>query len=349
MQNIKISGTELVRAVGADIERRLPRGWLLLTNLRPTRELDAVFELRGPDDVRGRLAVELKETLEPRMVATAIRRLEEAGLQGGMIVAPFIGPESRERIGRAGYGYADATGNLRVVLDRPGLYIEAPGAAKNPWPEERALASLKGGAAGAVVRAVCETLPPFGVRELVARAGLSLGTVARVLEVLERDVVITRDSRGVVCEVDWDAAIRRWARDYECLKANVARTYLEPRGLSSLTPKLASSGLRHAITGSLAASRHAPIAATRLATLYVEDAAGAAEVLHLKRVDTGGNVLLVEPRSPVVFERTEVDEGIHYAAPCQVAADLMTAPGRGPAEADALLAWMKNHEPAWRA
>jgi hypothetical protein len=36
------------------------------------------------------------------------------------------------------------------------------------------------------------------------------------------------------------------------------------------------------------------------------------------------------------------------AAPSQVVADLMTSPGRGPQEAEALLEKMKGAEDAWR-
>ena len=33
----------------------------------------------------------------------------------------------------------------------------------------------------------------------------------------------------------------------------------------------------------------------------------------------------------------------------QIAADLLTSPGRGPNEAEALIAWMGEHKPVWRA
>ena len=320
-----------------------------MTNLTPSPPLDAMMAVRGPDGTIGQLAIEAKETLEPRMVADIARRVLGADASGALIVAPFISPGARARLVEAGCGYADATGNLRLVLDRPAVFIEASGAAKNPWREERALSSLKGAAAGEVVRALCEFRPPFGVRELVQRADLAIGTVSRVVDLLARDATLTRDERGAIVSVDVPATIRRWARDYECLKTNVARTYLEPRGLTALLPKLAQSGVRHAVTASFAAVRHAPVAAPRLATIYVEDATAAADALNLKRVESGGNVLLVEPRSPSVFERSEEADGVTYAAPSQVAADLLTAPGRGPAEADALFEWMQENENAWRA
>ena len=40
--------------------------------------------------------------------------------------------------------------------------------------------------------------------------------------------------------------------------------------------------------------------------------------------------------------------GVWYAAPSQVAADLLTSPGRGPAEGEELIQWMQANEEAWR-
>jgi hypothetical protein len=41
-------------------------------------------------------------------------------------------------------------------------------------------------------------------------------------------------------------------------------------------------------------------------------------------------------------------DGIRYAAVSQVLADLLTSPGRGPAEAEELPVWIAEHEEAWR-
>jgi hypothetical protein len=48
------------------------------------------------------------------------------------------------------------------------------------------------------------------------------------------------------------------------------------------------------------------------------------------------------------IERTSKNSGITIAALTQVAADLMTSPGRGPNEAEALMTWMSEQEDAWR-
>jgi hypothetical protein len=75
----------------------------------------------------------------------------------------------------------------------------------------------------------------------------------------------------------------------------------------------------------------------------------AAQILGLRKTDAGANVMLIAPRDSYVFARSVEKEGLTYAAPSQIAADLLSSPGRGPAEAEELIQWMKNNEAVWRA
>jgi hypothetical protein len=51
----------------------------------------------------------------------------------------------------------------------------------------------------------------------------------------------------------------------------------------------------------------------------------------------------------VVFDRASKRNDLTCAAWSQVAADLLTSPGRGTAEGEDLLRWMKENEREWRA
>jgi hypothetical protein len=132
----------------------------------------------------------------------------------------------------------------------------------------------------------------------------------------------------------------------------VLHSYLEPRGLIALGSKLARLK-RYAITGSLAGPGIAP---ARLAIVYVDDVDAADEALELVPTDAGANVWLLEPFDDVVFERTQSlpigpfsrTSHIIAAAPSQVAVDLLTSPGRGPQEGEALIEKLKGSEDAWR-
>ena len=112
--------------------------------------------------------------------------------------------------------------------------------------------------------------------------------------------------------------------------------------------KLRGVDFTYAVTGSFAAVRRAPVAEPRLATVFTPNARDAIKRLGLRPADSRANVLIGKPFDPVAFDRTEEDKGIIYAKVTQVAVDLLTGPGRGPAEAESLIDWMRSNEDAWR-
>ena len=313
--------------------------------------------VQAPDGQRAAIMVEARTSIEPRDVARLAARLQSYGSAActddiastaGFIVAPYLSPRTQQFLAAAGVGYADSTGNLRLALERPALFIERTGATANPAPEARPLHSLKGPAAGRVVRALCDFRPPYGIRELAERSRTPVASVSRVVALLDLEALLTREPRGRVLTVDWAGLIRRWTQDYAFAASNRVVAYLAPRGLPRLLTGLETATFRYAVTGSLAATAKAPIAAPRLATLYIEDAVAAAEMLGLRPAEAGANVLLAEPFDPVVFEREWEEDAVAYAALSQVAADLLTSPGRAPAEGEELLRWMGEHEDTWR-
>ena len=132
------------------------------------------------------------------------------------------------------------------------------------------------------------------------------------------------------------------------LGSNRVLSVVEPRGADAMVNKLRAADQDYALTASAVASRVAPVAPSRLIVIYTETPESLASDLGVTPVDSGANVLLVEPFSPVLMQRTEARDGLRCAALSQVAADLLTSPGRGPGEAEALIAWMRENESEWR-
>jgi len=315
---------------------------------------DALMTIRAPDGAEATVIVEAKRRLDPRDVSAVASQLwryqQNLTALPGMLVVPFLPPRSRELLTDASLSYADSTGNIRFTLDRPAVYIRADGASSDPWAagSDRALRSLKGPTTSRIVRALIDFCPPFGVQQLAERSGTSLGSVSRVFAFLEPEALIVRAPYGPVTAVKWDDLIRRWTMDYGFSKSNRVQTFLDPRGLPALLNRLRSAPSRYAVTGSLAANDLAPIASPRLAAIYVDDAVEAADRLRLRPAEAGANVILAEPFDPVVYDRTRDVDGIRYAAPSQVAADLLTGPGRNPAEGEEVIRWMRENEDVWR-
>lgn len=60
-------------------------------------------------------------------------------------------------------------------------------------------------------------------------------------------------------------------------------------------------------------------------------------------------MLLLEPFDQMAFDRTRTEGGLTAVALSQCVVDLLTGTGREPAQGDALMTWMAEHEDAWRA
>ncbi len=349
-----LSEAEVVKRVCALIRSSLPPTWRV--ELGPQRRAhsrtqwnDAFLEITSADELSGTIAVAVKRNIQPRDVPRLLDQIRRSSTSDRFLVAaPFVGQRVRELLQDANASYADATGNLRLQLDRPAVFMLLQGAKSDPWREPRALHSLKGPTAGRVVRALCDFRPPYGVLELAARSQTPAASVSRVVQLLDREALLTRVGRGTIAEVQWPQLIRRWTQDYSLTDSNVIRTFLEPRGLDSLLRKLTTVDRPCAVTGSIAAARVAPIAPSRLAVVYVDDVDRLAKDVGLRRTDSGANVILALPFDSVVFDRAITSDGFTGAALSQVAADLLTSPGRGPAEGEELIRWMEAHEDEWR-
>jgi hypothetical protein len=347
-------GTSLTQRGLRVLEERLPPRWRA-TWKKPARRKNDVWyggmlRITAPDGRSASIAVEAKSRIEPRdalRIAALAVRLEDNPL---LVLSPFLSEATRERLREADLNWLDLTGNVRLVLGDPGLFVEAEGARKQPAGGERPARSLKGVSAGRIVRALLAASPPVGVRDLAQRAGIDAGYVSRVLELLNDAALVERGPRGRLDRVDRGRLLRRWAADAPLEKRGEQAMFLEPRGLAALVARLKSSGIRkYAITGSLAAQRWAPVAPARLAQVYVDSApTDAAARLELRPTESGANVQLIRPRDDAVFEQSGKGAGgLTYASPVQVAADLLTSPGRGPAEGEELLRWMMEREEPW--
>lgn len=353
--------SDLLRVVTDGLRERLPREWVVEMQLAPRLggwRPDALLEISAPDGTSGTMLVEAKLALEPRAVEPLVMMLERALVDADlpteakgppMVVSRFISPRSRDLLEQAGASYADATGNLRIALERPALYVEGRGADRNPWREVRDLRSLRGRAAARVVRALCDLQPPFGVRDLAERAKTSAGSTVRTLDFLSREALIVRDERKQVTEVDLGALIQRWADDFRFGEQNTIRRCFEPRRLEETANRVGSLEGRYAVTGSFAAAAGAEYAEARLLVVYVDDADAAQDQLGVRPAGSQSNVWLAQPPDDLPFERTWERDGLRYAALSQVACDLMDMPGRAPAEAEELLRWMESNPDGRRA
>ena len=345
------SETQTLRAVERLLADALPPRW----SFRSSRESGkgaqrarARWALKAPGGSTATFVVGVRRVLHGPTLDQLLAQLAVFDAIP-LVATPYLSPTLRASLADRGASYADSTGNLRLIADEPGLFIERAGATKDPWPSDEMLRSLRGRGAARAIRALVDFSAPYGVRELALRAGVSLGSLSRVLDLLAREGLVTREPSRAVTAIDWERTIRRWAQDYDFARSNETATFLEPRGLGAIVSKLSDTKWTYAATGALGAQRFAPIAPARQAAIYTDDIARAAARLRLRPTDTGANVVLAEPYDPVVFDRSTIRDGLRIVAASQVAVDLLTGPGRDPSEGIEFLDWMRRNENAWRA
>lgn len=359
-RNTAIRETELLRALRDALASALPSTWSMVSQPelgRGDKRADAVIQLTGPDRSSATIFVEAKRVAEPRDVMGALRQLaayRQKGDESLLVVAPYLSPRTRELLQEAGAGWFDATGNFRLQIDRPAVFIERSGASRNPFSDadDRRLKSLKGPSAARIVRALLDEQLPIGVRALAEVAEVGAATSSRVSDLLVREELANRDEDGRITDVKKASLVRRWSSDYGISSSNQPVPVLAPRGLDQVITSLRGYKDEYAVTAEAAARAYLPkgsaaVAPLSLLTVFVPNAVTASESLALRPAERGANVVLVEPFDDVVFRGTTKQSRLTYAAASQVVADLLTGPGRAPEEAKALIETLAKSDEAW--
>ena len=316
--------------------------------------------VRSPTGEVAQLIIETRQLLEPRDVPRVLEQLSVARADSGrdatvpsvgLVVSRYLTRSTQARLREAGMSYVDATGNFLLRSDSPAVFLSGQGGAKDPWRGPgRSPGNLKGEPAAKIVRTLADFPGPWKARDLTMRSGASTGSVYRVVDFLESEGIATRDQQGLISIRDWEPMLRRWSEDYQFIETNQVTRWIAPRGLEAFLEAVRKSTLGdYAITASVAAESWASYAPLRSAMIYTSTPEAAADEWGLRQTDAGANVLLAHPAYDVVFERSWTrSDGLQIAAPSQVAVDLMTGPGRAPAEAEELVRWMSHNEQLWR-
>lgn len=358
------SAADLLRGAERQVSACLPANWSarLTTGVRVGEPRGkAVLRVASSSGEQATFLVDIRQQPPaPGAAEAAALRMQASLLEAGssatgwekLIVAPFIGPAARERLTELGVGYVDMTGNVRLVAERPALAITAAGANKPARTKGPTLAGLSGRAALQVVRALVDIDMALPVTtEIISTAsGTSVAQAWRVVQLLEAEGIVMRDSRGRLSQYDWRAVLMRLLEDYSFERRAKPAAYLTLQG-----PERALEALRTisevgsvAVTGSRAAQLYSPLAPPRSLELWAESPDAVAEALGAVPADRAADLLIAAPYAPIVFKRNKLEDGINYCAPSQVVADLWNGPGRSRQQAEAVLEWMARDD-SWRS
>ncbi|MGH2555324.1 MAG: hypothetical protein ACRDHO_06365 [Actinomycetota bacterium] len=353
----QMSERELLDAAVEALTRRLPSTWAVEKQASAGDPEAADLVIKSPNTGSQTLVfVEVKANVSPRDVEALIggpwrRWRRQMGNQPILLVALYIGRRVRELLAEENISYVDLTGNTRISLDYPGVFIETEGASQDPR-STKPRSAIRGAKAGAVVRVLVDAAPPYTGADIARAANVNEGYLSRILDTLADEGLIDRERAGPVTRVDWPAMVQRRAKALDLFRPVGTYRYVARQGTSALVDRLRArltAGRRPpTVTGSFAAARIAPVAAPSLLVLYTMDPRELADELELLPAETGADTVLIRPDNNVAFARAARDGGVAWAAPSQVAVDCLAGTGRMPSEGEALIGWMRENESAWR-
>lgn len=238
--------------------------------------------------------------------------------------------------------------SIRIV--QPTILIRLTGASEDPNPPSKPPVRLRGTNLIALIRTLVDVMPPYRMVDLARATGLSNAYVSRTLDALDDEGLVKRDPRSrEVVDVDWRNLLLARVTHYDLFKRNRAQTFLARTGAAALYPHLIGED-QAVVTGSFAAYELVPVAVPSQLAIYVPDTAAFVEQYELVRAQQGANVVLLSAATPAQLSRVrQRPNGTHHAAVSQVALDCLAGNGRLPEEGEALLRWMSENLPAWRA
>ncbi len=270
-------------------------------------------------DVSYALIIEVKSNGAPRIVRSAIYRLEScmahlhrSGYADGgrhlipMIVSPYLSPESRATCNEHGVAYADLVGNAHLAFGS--VYIERSVADK-PKSETRALRSVFSPRAAAILRVMLRDPDrAWLVTELADRANASAGHVSNVRKaLLEREWIEKQD--GGVALVEPGALLKTWRENYHRPSGRSISGYTHLHG-KQLDATL-SGGLniraerpRAILALNSAAQWIAPLARDGTHAFYADESGARllSETLKLRPAAIGANVFVHIPTDESLFD-----------------------------------------------
>lgn len=348
---------EIFTRVAEQIRAAIPKDFnvqmsALIQPLLKKQYLDAILEIKIPSIPTVEFATEVKRTLNrPQMLAALdqLSRITDDNYKK-LVAAKYIPEAIQKELKDRGISFADATGNVSINLENPLLVINTRGASTDPWKGPgRLTQSFKGISAGQIVRTLCDYRSPIKIRDLIIESGASRGSAYRMVDYLIENKFITKQEGSQVSVNDWQRLLLAWSGEVNILNSGVRKSFVNSRGLDDLQNKLTEVDVgKYVLTGSLAAEKYYPYADPYTALIYTTNIDALASELGLIETTKGANVILASPNTPIVFDRTVRYKQMNIAAPAQIAADLLSGPGRNPEEGRALLKWMEVNENAWR-
>lgn len=249
------------------------------------------------------LVLDVRSNGQPRMVRSAIAvwqswHLREKLRNGHFVfAAPYVSESSREICREAGIGYLDFSGNCLLSFDQ--IFIERFGHQKEA--EKRELQSIfheKG--SRAVRRLLHSPGHHWHVQELAAEAQISTGLASQIKNKLIDSELVFRSGDMFVLNRPAEL-LKRWSEEYR-FKKNQSVEFYSNKALPETDELIAEHCNRNGISYGFTLFSGARLIGAQYvrvvpkSNVYVlTDPESLGIELGLKRVESGGNIVLMKP------------------------------------------------------
>lgn len=328
----------------------------------PSLTIDSIEELPAKDmpDYRATLQgegfkqivyLEIKTLGTPKSTREAVnllvRRIQNEPASYGIFVAPYIAPRSAAICKESGIGYVDLSGNCSIAFQQIFINREKSG---NQFPFKTGLLSIYSPKSERILR-VLLVYPyrTWKAIDLAKEAQVSLGMITQVSKKLIEEEWLKKTSQGITLNQP-ENLLADWSNNYT-IKRNALNNFYSMKSLQDVEIEIADTcnkmNIPYALTGFSASNRLAPMVRGQRAMIYVSrDIDSVAKKVGLKAVESGANIVLIQPYDDGVFWNAEPIADLKISDPVQVYLDLKRYPGRGEEAADFLFREVIN--PRWQ-
>jgi len=293
------------------------------------------------DGAEQTLLVEAKNNGEPRYARQAVnqllRKLQNLSKAYGVFIAPYISHQAAKICRNANIGYIDFAGNCMLSFGK--VYIQIEGK-PNPFTQKRILRSLYSPKSERILRVMLASGPrEWKVIDLAKEAVVSLGLISNVKKILTDREWVDSQTIGFSLSEPF-SLLEEWSQNYSYRQNQVASFYTMlpiPAFESRLEEVCQTRNIPYGLTGFSGATRLAPMVCYQQAMAYVVgDLQKLANLLEIKPVTTGANVVLMIPYDEGVLYNSQKVDGVRVVSPVQMYLDLHEYRGRGEEAAQAL-------------
>jgi hypothetical protein len=318
----------------------------------PSLLIDSIEEMTGKGGpayrvrIRGEgfeqtIYLEVKTLGTPKSIREAVnfllRWIQNETPAYGVCVAPFISSASAAICKEAGIGYVDLSGNCSLAFRQVFIHREKMG---NRYPFKTSLSSIYSPKSERILR-VLLVYPyrAWKVIDLAKEAQVSPGMITQVSKKLIEEEWLQKTPAGIRLTQP-ENLLADWANHYTIQRSTLHHFHsLKPLpdveiGIAETCSKL---DIAYALTGFSACHRLAPMVKGQRTMIHVSrDIDGIAGKVGLKNVESGANVILIQPYDDGVFWNAKPIGNLQVSDPIQVYLDLKRYPGRGEEAADYL-------------